>query len=181
MPKEARVCLQLRNRINGERMNSIVTSGELYEFSSNCFEYLHALGFQKSVRADRTLFKSRLFTLILAKDRHGEPPAQLLLSADENIELISPYTALEYFLDNYLNDWMEIDRGCSIDNELERSTLVGALLLKKNSWLFLSDEWTRNKKFLEAVQNTKDWFTEKLGEGDMPTHEESIRHLRSQK
>ena len=119
--------------------------------------------------------------LIRAKDRYGEPPAQVLLSADEKTESTSPYTALKYFLDDYLHDWMEIDKECLLDNEYKRSILVGALLLKKNSWLLLSDEWTRNEKFLEAVQNTKDWFTQKLGASDMPTYEESIHHLHSQK
>lgn len=152
-------------------------STDLYALACNEFSFLEAFGYQVVVGQDKTEFVSRIYKFVIWRDRYGEPPTYTLYAATTSKELPSPVTALQYYLDDYLQEWATQEAAYSELPQTSRAIKTLAALLKKNSWIFTAGEWVDDEKFVHAVEETNSWFQKKLSEGVLPSHSESVTHL----
>jgi hypothetical protein len=160
-------------------MNNTPTSTDLYGVACNEFFFLLTLGFQVNIGIDKAEFVSLTHKFVIHKDRYGELPTYELCSSTGDRKLTSPVAALQYYLDDYLQDWSAQEAIYSELPDAPRSIKILVALLKHNNWIFTTSQCFDDANFTHAVEETNDWFRTSLSDGVMPTHAQSVAHLRA--
>jgi hypothetical protein len=160
-------------------MNTLSTSQDIYKFACHEFSFLNALGYEMIVDVDTTAFVSNTFKYVLYRDRYGEPPTEKLYSTESGRELISPYAALQYYMDDYLAVWNGLSDGFGEMPVTLKLIKTEVALLASNSWIFTRTDWVDDIGLVAAVSKTNKWLSQKLSEGVFPSHAEMVHHIRA--
>jgi len=126
-----------------------------------------------------TIFESKDLKFVLWKNRYGDEPEEKFFAANLDVEFPSPYAALQYYLNDYLQVWRGIESEIEESDPQRRRILTECALLKKFSWVLSDPRWLRDEGFLLACAELRRWFIEKIANGNFPEKKDVINFLRA--
>lgn len=136
----------------------VESSEDLFEFEVEQYAFLTDFGYRMTRRPGEIQFSSKELILTISEQRWGDPATSTLKELDSGQELPSPWTALQYFLDDYTAEWTEALAAFDHLSSLRASIAAIAALCKKNTWIFESVAWARDPQFARAIEETQRWF-----------------------